>query len=217
MAEHPPSPERNRLTRADVDERLARGEQFERANLHDLDLAGVGLRGRNFRESLVYGIQLHSGDPEDERRTDIRETDWTDAAMASAGAETFFGRVNAEGATFGFVESLVTRRNRQAASGKAPDEHDSGAYYGFNGAEGNFRNTTWRNIDFGGGTGYEARFENVGRCSPHRTVLREHAREDRERHVRQPPHERRARVGSHEADHPRARNEHAHVGAPGDR
>jgi len=161
MTEHPPSPERNRLTRAEVEERLARGEQFERADLHDLDLAGVGLRGRNFRESLVYGVQLHSGDPEDERRTDIRETDWTDAAMASAGAETFFGRVNAEGATFGFVESLVARRNRQTASGKAPDERDSGAYYGFNGAEGNFRNTTWRNIDFGGGTGYEARFENA--------------------------------------------------------
>lgn len=159
--EFPPSAERPRLTRADVEERIARGEQLERVDLHDLDLAGLDLRGKRFRDSVVYGLQLYrgDGDPATEVRTDIRETDWTDARVASIGQEIFFGRVNAEGAVFGFTETIAERRARHAASSKPPDDRDSGGYHNFNGAEGNFRRTTWRNIDFGGGTGYEARFE----------------------------------------------------------
>ncbi|MDO8622421.1 MAG: pentapeptide repeat-containing protein, partial [bacterium] len=88
-------------------------------------------------------------------------TDWTDAAMGSIGQEAFFGRVNAEGAEFGFTETLAERRARHAASGQPPSDLDSGSYANFNGAEGNFQRTTWRNVDFGGGSGYEARFENA--------------------------------------------------------
>ncbi len=155
--------ERLRLTRAEVEERLARGEHLEHVDLHDGDLAGLELRGKRFRHSIVYGLQLYrgDGDPATEVRTDIRNTDWTDAAMASIGQEAFFGRVNAEGAEFGFTETLVERRQRHAASGQPPTDLDSGSYANFNGAEGNFLRTTWRNIDFGGGSGYEVRFENA--------------------------------------------------------
>ncbi|MBI4450182.1 pentapeptide repeat-containing protein [Candidatus Uhrbacteria bacterium] len=161
--EFPPSAERPRLTRVQVEERLARGEHLERVDLHDEDLAGLELRGKRFRDSIVYGLQLYrgDGDPATEVRTDIRDTDWTDASVGSIGAEAFFGRVNAAGATFGFTETLTERRARHAASDQPPTDVDSGSYANFNGAEGNFQRTTWRNIDFGGGSGYEARFENA--------------------------------------------------------
>ncbi|MBI4434341.1 pentapeptide repeat-containing protein [Candidatus Uhrbacteria bacterium] len=153
--------ERPKLTRVEVEERLARGEHMERVDLHDEDLTGLELRGKRFRDSIVYGLQLYrgDGDPATEVRTDIRETDWTDARMGSIGAEAFFGRVNAEGAVFGFTETLAERRQRHAASDQPPTDLDSGGYHNFNSAEGNFQRTTWRNIDFGGGTGYEARLE----------------------------------------------------------
>lgn len=158
--EFPPRTERPQLTRADVEERLGRGEHLEGVSLVDLDLAGLELRGKRFCESDVWGLQLHRSADETtlEVTTDIRDTDWTDAAFASIGQETFFGRVNAEGATFGFTETLAARRQRHAASGQPPSDRDSGSYHNFNGIEGNFRRTTWRNIDFGGGTGYDALF-----------------------------------------------------------
>lgn len=114
-------------------------------DLHDLDFAGLDLRGKRFQDSIVYGLQLWRGeqhpvtgavDPETEVRTDIRETDWTNAKVGSVGAETFFGRVNAEGAVFGFAESLTDRRQRHAASGVQLTDLDSGGYHTFNGAEG---------------------------------------------------------------------------------
>ena len=41
--ESPPSTERQRLTASDGAERLARAEQLEEVDLHDLDLAGLPL------------------------------------------------------------------------------------------------------------------------------------------------------------------------------
>lgn len=43
-------------------------------------------------------------------------------------------------------------------SGERPETADSGGFYGFNGGGGNFKKTKWNNIDFGGGSGYEALF-----------------------------------------------------------
>lgn len=147
----------------DVEEQIALGEQLDGVDLHDLDLAGCDLHGRSFHGSIVYGLQLYRSDDnaETEVRTNIGKTDWTDAVVASAGAETFLGRVDAEEAVFGFTESLTDRRQRHAASDAKPTDLDSGGYHNFNGAEGNFRRTIWRNIDFGGSTGYEARFEHA--------------------------------------------------------
>ena len=158
------SPETARpLTQLEVWEKLVKGENLEKAKLTDLDLSGLKLEGKRLCGADVRGLRLwgettDEGGKTEEVRTNIEDSDWTDATVGSFGNETFFGRVDAFGAKFGFNETLGSRFARLSAAGKKPSESDSGGYHNFNGTEGNFSMTEWNNVDFGGGTGYEARF-----------------------------------------------------------
>jgi len=162
----PPEPEAEnpkKLTRAGVEGRLERDESLENLDLRDIDLAGLDLEGQSFRGSdirgmILYGKEKGEGDTIIERRTNIRDSDWTDATIADLGEGVFFGRVDAEGATFGYTESLVSRRKRHKKAGKAPTAEDTGGLFGFDASQGNFKKTIWRNVDFGGGSGYESIF-----------------------------------------------------------
>lgn len=155
-----------KITREEVDARLASGENFENFDLKDLDLAGLDFEGKSFRGSDIrgicfYGEKLGKDGKTIEMITNLRRADFTDATIGDFGPEAIFGRVEAEGATFGFTESLISRRNRHAKlkeSGERPEAADSGGLYNFNGGGGNFRKTKWSNVDFGGGSGYEALF-----------------------------------------------------------
>lgn len=156
-------PERPTVTRAEVEERLARGERLENLRLADLELAGLDLSGQSFRGSDARGLRLWAERQDEagnnvEARTNLRDSDWSDAHLAGPGAETFFGRVDAQGASFGFSEGLAERRARLEAEGKKPSDEDCGGYHNFNGSQGDFQRTRWSNIDFGGGSGYEAIF-----------------------------------------------------------
>lgn len=163
-----PPKERTRLTREDVLKRLEANEQFEGVDLVDVDLAGLNLESRSFRGSDLRGIKLFrkEKDPDGnsvEIRSSIGRADFTDVTFASVGDENDFRGVSAEGATFGYTENLGARRARQKSeyetSGKVPRDHDKGSLHGFNGTEGNFRNTRWANADFAGdGYGAEALF-----------------------------------------------------------
>jgi uncharacterized protein YjbI with pentapeptide repeats len=149
-----------------VEERLARGESLENLALTDLDLAGLDFEGKSFRGSdirgvIFYGEKLGEGGKIIELITNLRRADFTDATIAGFGPETIFGRVEAEGAIFGFTEDLISRRNRHAElkkSGERSEAADSGGLYNFNGGGGNFKKTKWNNIDFAGGSGCEAIF-----------------------------------------------------------
>ncbi len=141
------------MTRTEVEAQLQGGETLENLDLSDLDLSGLSVEGRSFRGSDIRSLALYA----EGAITNIKRTDWTDAIIAGYGNETFFGRVEAEGARFGCSESLVARRKRQEGSGPVPLE-DSGALLNFNGAQGRFTNTRWSNLDFGGGSRYEAIF-----------------------------------------------------------
>jgi len=155
-----------KLTREEVEVRLARGENLEDLYLVDLDLAGLNFEGKSFRGSDIRGVYFYGEKRGEDGKiieliTNLRRADFTDVTIADTGQDTIFGRVEAEGATFGFTEDLISRRNRHAAmnnSGERPDAADSGGLYGFNGGGGNFKKTKWNNIDFGGGSGCEAIF-----------------------------------------------------------
>ncbi len=155
-----------KLTREEVEVRLARGENLEDLYLVDLDLAGLNFEGKSFRGSDIRGVYFYGEKRGEDGKiieliTNLRRADFTDVTIADTGQDTIFGRVEAEGATFGFTEDLISRRNRHAAmnnSGERPEAVDSGGLYGFNGGGGNFKKTKWNNIDFGGGSGCEAIF-----------------------------------------------------------
>lgn len=152
-----------KLTREEVIKRLENKENLEDLVLVDLDLAGLNLEGKSFRRSDIRGLSLYRKDKDKEGqiielKTNIQGADFTDATVADLGPEVFFGRVEAKGATFGFTENLVSRRTRLKESGQTPTAENCGGFFGFNGSEGNFNNTQWANIDFGGGSGYEAIF-----------------------------------------------------------
>lgn len=152
-----------KLTKEEVISRLESGENLENLILTDLDLAGLNFEGKSFRQSDIRGMSLYREEQnEDEEpieiKTNIKGADFTDAVIADFGPEVFFSRVDAEGATFGYTENLVSRRKRHKESGKAPMAEDTGGLYNFNGSDGNFRKTKWINADFGGNCGYEAIF-----------------------------------------------------------
>ena len=155
-----PVPENPRkITREEVEARLARGENLEKLDMKDLDLAGLDFEGESFRGSDIRGACFYGEKQGENGKTievpaNLRRADFTDAVIGDYGPETIFGRVEAEEATFGFTEDLTSRRNRHAklkGSGERPEATDSGEYYNFNGGGGNFRKTRWNNIDFGGG------------------------------------------------------------------
>jgi uncharacterized protein YjbI with pentapeptide repeats len=157
-----------KVTREEVDARLARGEDMEDLDIKDLDLAGFNFEEKKFRGSDIRGAWFYGERQGEDGKTveipaNLRRADFTDATIGDFGPETIFGRVEAEGAIFGFTEDLISRRNRHNRrtllmnnSGERPGAADSGGYYNFNGGGGNFRKTKWSNIDFGGGSGYEA-------------------------------------------------------------
>jgi uncharacterized protein YjbI with pentapeptide repeats len=164
-----PTLEREKLkkvTREEVEAMLERGEDLENLDLKDLDLTGLNCEGKSFRGSDIRGIYFYGleGNKEGntvERITILRHADFTDTTIGDFGPETIFGRVEAEGAVFGFSESLISRRNRHTEmknAGIIPEADDTGALYNFNGSGGNFVKTKWKNVDFGGETGCEAFF-----------------------------------------------------------
>lgn len=149
-----------RLTREQAETRLSANLNFDSCDVSDLNLAGLRLTGRSFRGADVRGLLLHN--PETSA-TDIRNTHWTNALVASFGAETHFRGVNAEGAQFGYTETLHERRAKNdiytKETGKPPIDTMSNAYFGFSARGANCQRSSWWNIDFGGGVdGYEARF-----------------------------------------------------------
>lgn len=167
MSSQPPEVEKpQKLTREEVEERLANGESLENLYLVDLDLAGLDFEGKSFRGSDIRGVVFYGEKRGEDGKiieliTNLRCVDFIDATIGDLGPETIFARVKAEGAIFGFTEDLISRRDRHAElkkSGERPGETDSGGLYNFNGGGGNFRKTKWNNINFGGGSGYEAIF-----------------------------------------------------------
>ncbi|MDP3795353.1 MAG: pentapeptide repeat-containing protein [bacterium] len=155
------------LLRQDVEARIARGEHFEQMTLRDLDLSGLSFDGMSFRGADIRGSTFYrsvrdaEGNITEEHQSSIQDCEFTDAIVADLGPEVFLGRINGRGTRFGYTEQLSARRDRHAretAQGRLPSAEDSGGFYNFNGSEGNFQETTWKNIDFGGGSGYEAIF-----------------------------------------------------------
>jgi uncharacterized protein YjbI with pentapeptide repeats len=155
-----------KLTREEVEALLTRGEDPENLNLIDLDLAGLNFEGKKFSGSDIRGVYFYGKKRNENNEvieliTNLRNSNFTDATIGDLGPETIFCQVEAEGAIFGFTEDLISRRNRHAEmkkSGEQPGVADSGGLYNFNGGGGNFKKTKWINIDFGGGSGYEAIF-----------------------------------------------------------
>lgn len=155
-----------KLTREEVIARLERGEDLENLYIIDLDLSDLDFENQSFRGSDIRGVCFYGEKQGPDGKTlevpaNLRRADFTDATIGDFGPETIFVRVEAEGAIFGFTESLISRRKRHAEmkkSGERPGVADSGGLYGFNGGGGNFRKTKWNNIDFGGGSGCEAIF-----------------------------------------------------------
>jgi uncharacterized protein YjbI with pentapeptide repeats len=155
-----------KMTREEVEARLARGENLENLDMKDLELAGLDFEGKSFRGSDIRGVCFYGEKQGEDGKTveipaNLRRADFTDTTIGDFGPEAIFGRVEAEGATFGFSEDLISRRKRHAElkkSGERPGAADSGGLYNFNGGGGNFKKTRWANIDFGGGSGYEAIF-----------------------------------------------------------
>jgi len=154
-----------KLLKEEVVSRLESGENFENVVLADLNLAGLDFENKSFRGSDIRGLSLYDERQDEEGttifeiRTNIKGADFTDATIADLGSGTYFGKTNAEGAVFGYTESLLVRRERHHESGKAPTAEDTGGLHRFNGRDGNFKKTTWTNADFGGNTGgFEAFF-----------------------------------------------------------
>jgi uncharacterized protein YjbI with pentapeptide repeats len=166
--ENPPQPSINKpeklpkITKQEIGARLARGEKkLEKLDLCDVDLAGLDLKNISFRGSDIRGLNLYRESKEGQWNiTNIQETNWTDATVASIGNGAFFVRVEAEKAVFGFTEKIEQRRKNFKTLGRTPFDSESGQYQNFNGNGGNFKNTQWTNIDFGGDAqgGLEASF-----------------------------------------------------------
>lgn len=152
-----------KLTREEVESRLERGDNLENLDLTDLNLAGLNFEGKSFRGSDIRGTTLYRKSKREdgtlvEVKTNIKNADFTDATIADFGEGVFFGRIDAEGATFGYTENLASRRKRHKESGKTLMLEDTGGFFGFDGSQGDFKKTRWRNIDFGGGSRYESIF-----------------------------------------------------------
>ncbi len=153
----------DKLTREDVISRLEKGGNLENLILTDLDLAGLNLEGKSFRGSDIRGTSLYREEQSEDGKhveimTNVKGADFTDATIADLGLGTVFYKVDAEGATFGYTEDLLSRRKRFREFGKDMEAEDTGGLFRFDGGEGNFRKTKWVNADFGGSTGFESIF-----------------------------------------------------------
>lgn len=147
---------KQKLDRQEVEARLQTGENFDDTDLAGLELAGLDFDGKSFKGADVRCLSLY----EDATGTisRIENTDWTDAIMADFENPTVFCGVEAKGAKFGYTEKIGARRARQQQEGKNPTWEDCGGLFGFVGDCGNFPETKWENLDFGGGTDYSATF-----------------------------------------------------------
>jgi uncharacterized protein YjbI with pentapeptide repeats len=153
---NPKVTEPKKLTRQDVIGRLEQGEDLNDLDLKDLNLAGLALAGKSFKRSDIRGMSLYeerdgANGTIIEITTNIQGADFTDAIIADTAQGTDFYSVDAEGATFGYTESIVSRR--------ISHPKDGGGLFRFDGRGGNFKRTRWTNTDFGGGTGFEAMLE----------------------------------------------------------
>lgn len=152
-----------KLTRSDVEKKIENNESFEGVIIEGLDLSGLTLEGKNFRSANAYDLNLYrkASGAQAEVTTNIRGTDWTDAVLVSQTADTRFIKVQAEGARFGFTKSLAAHRReyneRYEKTGEAPRIDKMNALFGFTGHRGDFKKTSWKNIDFGG-SGHGAHF-----------------------------------------------------------
>lgn len=153
------APQRKVLGPDEVRAILEQGGEFEGVSLLDQDLAGFNLEGKSLRRSDARGLKLFRDEGEGKYEiANIKNTDWTDADVADFTSPAFFCAVEAEGARFGFAETLLDRQNRLEREGKEPSWNDCGGYHNFVGNDGGFMRTRWTNIDFGGYTGHEAVF-----------------------------------------------------------
>jgi len=150
------------LTRVEIESKLGAKENLENLDLSELDLAGLVLEGVSFHGSDLRGTVFFHKESEDgsdpEIKTSIKGADFTEAVFATYDRKPAFVRVEAEGAKFGYTESLLARLRRYEESGKPKTAEDSGGLFNFNGCEGNFQRTNWVNIDFGGDSGFGATF-----------------------------------------------------------
>lgn len=154
----------DKLTAAQVAEKIKRGESLENLDLQDLNLAGLPLAEKSFRGADLRGVSLYQYDQDKDKETvtNISRADFREAILADTAGGCDFFRVDAEGAKFGYSETLADRRTRHQnkfrAVGQKPPITDSGAFYRFDGSEGNFQKTFWLNVDFGSGTDFNADF-----------------------------------------------------------
>ncbi|MFH1253422.1 MAG: pentapeptide repeat-containing protein [Candidatus Uhrbacteria bacterium] len=141
-----------RLSREEVEVRLEARQNLEGFDLSGLDLAGLSLEGVSFRGSDVHGVQLfREAEGESDRvLTKISRADFSEAIIACQEGLTDFGGVKAEGATFGYAESVANRRARYPDTGGVAKIEDSGGLFGFCGDGGRFKGARWVNVDFGG-------------------------------------------------------------------
>lgn len=144
--------QREKMTVSEVQERISRGEDLENLKLEGFDLAGQNLEGKSFRGSDIRDLILYHQpkDNQPEVRTNIRNTNWQECCIGEQRPQLDFSFVDAEGATFGYFETLEARQERHNTTGKAPLIEDTGGLFNFKGNGGNFNKTTWTNVDFGG-------------------------------------------------------------------
>jgi len=151
--------EPRQLTRQGVEEALKHGDNFDNVSLVDQNLAELDFNGKNFRHSDIRGLKLHDFDPDEDarhERTEIIKSDWTDAVISDPERETDFSFVQANGAKFGFTETLATRRALRDKSGGQID--DIGDLCNFNASDGIFNESQWKNLDFCGKAKYRPDF-----------------------------------------------------------
>lgn len=143
---------RENLKDIELRKRIDQGEDLDSLNLEGYNLAGMNLEGKSFRGSDVRDLILYhegsGGQPE--VRTNIRNTNWQECCIGEQRPQLDFRFVDAEGASFGYFETLEARNERHSAIGKAPLIQDTGGLFNFNGSGGSFARTTWTNVDFGG-------------------------------------------------------------------
>jgi hypothetical protein len=144
--------------RSGIEARIKQGKNLENLDLRKINLSSINIEGQSLRGSDVRGLSFFVSV---ETITNIKKTDWTDCLMGDLQTATELMYVDAEGAKFGFSESIDARRLRHIKmkeQGQIPTAAESGSFANFNGSCSDFSQTNWTNIDFAGGTGYGANF-----------------------------------------------------------
>ncbi len=161
-----PPEKSKKLTTQDILKLISQEKKVHDVDMTDVRLCGENLSGVSFRGCDIRGINFSPKQAESEhgleKPTDITNTDWIDTIVATTSGYTSFVAVMADGAKFGFEMTLADRNEMIATikekENRGPQESECGGYFNFDGRDGVFTNTTWKNIDFGGGTNYNADF-----------------------------------------------------------